>query len=563
MNLKNVTSFLMAILLPFQVFSMKANEAMMHEALDIIKHTFKVQYAPSDWKKQHAGWDLNREIEKARDKIKKQSKNKTLPLKDFHKILRDFFNSTKDYHVAITFYSTEMACLPFKVKGAEGRYFITWVDKDRINDHSLAIGDELLEFNGKPVHEVVTKLKNEEMLSSNEETDYGLAEVNLTSRIGALGFSVPKGPVKLKIKHKNKKASVLNLEWDYFDEKISPRKAPISQENTHKDYIRELIAKPFELASWPILKEANSDFEEGPHDVGSKISYIPALGKKIWEAKQSAIFHAYLFEHNNKKIGFLRIPSYHGEAEEIEEFETLISFMQKNSDALIIDQVNNPGGSAFYLYALASMLTDKPLYPPKHKMSITQREVMLSLIVLPILEQIQSDLEAKEVIGDTLEGIPVDFETAQCFINYYNYIIDEWNAGRSITKPFSLAGFDYINPHPKCRYTKDILILTNSLDFSCADFFPAIMQDAKRAKIFGSRTAGAGGYIATADFPNILGIANYRYTGSIAERANLKPIENLGVTPDIPYKLTAEDLLTDCEPLKKALLKAVDDLFIK
>ena len=137
------------------------------------------------------------------------------------------------------------------------------------------------------------------------------------------------------------------------------------------------------------------------------------------------------------------------------------------------------------------------------------------------------------------------------FLDFCNFIVDEWNAGHQLTDPYFLYNINHINPHPSARYTKPILVLINSLDISCGDFFPAILQDNKRAPLFGTRTAGAGGYVRPASYPNRFGVDLFRYTGSIAERVDKNPIENLGVTPDIFYSLSEEDLQGNYEGMPK------------
>ena len=51
-----------------------------------------------------------------------------------------------------------------------------------------------------------------------------------------------------------------------------------------------------------------------------------------------------------------------------------------------------------------------------------------------------------------------------------------------------------------------------------------------------------------------------RYTGSIAERFNSDPIENLGVTPDVVYDIKANDVQNNFEDYIKALMKTLDDV---
>ena len=232
---------------------------------------------------------------------------------------------------------------------------------------------------------------------------------------------------------------------------------------------------------------------------------------------------------------------------------------QERTDALVIDQINNPGGFLFYMCGLLSTLSDQPLFVPKQRMMITQEKVFESIDNLKILEQIQSDDQAQAFLGNDFSGVPVTYQTAQFITDYYQFIVSEWDAGRKLTDPYYIY-LDRILPHSYSNYTKPILLLTNSMDFSCGDFFPAILQDNKRVKILGSVTGGAGGYIETVEFPNRFGIQAFSYTGSIAQRLNGKPIENLGVTPDIEYHITAEDILSGFGGYKELIESAVHDL---
>ena len=177
----------------------------------------------------------------------------------------------------------------------------------------------------------------------------------------------------------------------------------------------------------------------------------------------------------------------------------------------------------------------------------------------PEIAAVQTDQEAKELLGETLQGIPVNYELAREFANISN---SSWmsgmQAGNSLI-PLICWGLVPWRLTQNIHYTKPILVLVNRLDFS-GDFFPAILQDNKRALIMGSPTAGAGGYVNKVVFPNMNGISYFSYTVSMAERKNSQPIENLGVAPDIYYEITENDLASRYEEYSEAILKVVDTM---
>jgi hypothetical protein len=196
---------------------------------------------------------------------------------------------------------------------------------------------------------------------------------------------------------------------------------------------------------------------------------------------------------------------------------------------LIIDQMNNPGGNLLYLYALASLLSDQPLDIPKHRIALTQEDLYFAFNESPEIAAVCTDLEAKELLGETLQGIPVSRKLAEGVFLHLQFIIDEWNSGRELTDPTYLLGIGPLEPYPSACYTKPI-------------------------------PAGAGGYLKKVEFPNLNGIAYFTYTVSLAERIDGQPLENLGVVPDINYEITENDLVSRYQEFSQAVLEVVDQI---
>lgn len=525
--------------------------------IDRIKHSFEAGYAPAQWKKSYAQWDLNLAVAQAKNRI---VDSKNITGKEYQNILRKFLSTTRDYHVQIHFTSSEMALLPFTVKGLNGRYYIDWVDERILSPSNYFIlpGDELLEFDGAPVHTVVTQLKAAYGTEVNPQTDQSLAELNLTLRKGVKGDIVPRGPVTITVKStQNESIHSYQLMWNYFPEVINN---PIDMD-VFKDVLIPPLHKEKKLTTRDTcmlnpLAELFEAPKSGRPGLGTPQSFVPALGTKLWE-NEDKTFESYIYQHENgSKIGYIRIPTYGGaELPMLQKFGEIMNMYEKNTDALVIDQVNNPGGKVLYQYALISTLADRPFVTPKHHMTITQKDVLEAYIELSLLEAIESDKDAEEFFS---EGAFFNTYEYCLFLKEFNqFIIKEWNSGRSYTNPTHLDGVDHINPHSKYRYTKPILVLINELDFSGGDFFPAILQDNKRATLFGTRTAGAGGCVFRFNFINLNGISQVSYTWSLAERVNGQPIEDLGVTPEIEYQISEADLKYGYREYVKAVNSAV------
>ncbi|MBL6988995.1 MAG: protease-like activity factor CPAF [Bacteriovoracaceae bacterium] len=567
--MNNKTYFI--FILSFLSFWASANDGLnnvqklMLGQLDFIHNIYEARYAPADWKKEHFGWDLNQIMSQSKDAI---TTNSEIKVKDYYNIVSKFFYSTRDYHVGFAFDLTEKAKLPLIIRSAENKYFIAYINRKKLSTESFPFnpGDEVITFGGRPVSEVTKELQRY-FTQNVASTDKAFAELTLTSRSAKSAMPVPRGPITLEIKQKNSTTiKSFQLMWDYTPEKLDYSRIENKSmfNNFHeltdgKKLLQLIDSKKYESILAKNLKRADA---ENLFNIGGKKSYVPDLGAKIWESDKDNKFHAYIYRHDSGKIiGYIRIPHYSGSEERFKAFKKIIKKYDAVTDGLIIDQINNPGGSLFYIYALISVLTDKTIVTPKEQETIVPSNVKSAYTYLPLLSDIRNDEEVHKFFGEkNWNGYPLNMLTIYFLKGYFRHIIKQWELGNRLATPFYMWGTDHVNPDKEVNYTKPIVVLTNELDFSGGDFFPAILQDNKRATILGTRTAGAGGYVQQIRYPNMLGLSYFSYTGSIAKRVNNEPIENLGVTPDVEYSHTAKDYQENFVDYKEKINKTIKSL---
>lgn len=111
-----------------------------------------------------------------------------------------------------------------------------------------------------------------------------------------------------------------------------------------------------------------------------------------------------------------------------------------------------------------------------------------------------------------------------------------------------------VNPRSEV-YRGPVAILVDSLTASTSEIFAGGLKDLGRARVFGTRTAGAALPSAFERLPNGDGF-QYAMANYISEGG--QPLEGIGVTPDVEAPLSRQSLLGGHDPALEAALAWID-----
>ena len=553
----------------------EVRQNVMRETLYRIRDIYYQYYAHLEWKNEqrpHLIRDTYLEAEQAIADNPDMTKN------DFRQKLFNFVNSTRDYHIAIRFYSTETSLLPFTVHSAEKKVFVGFLHPSTKEDPSYAgvsVGDQIVSWNGQDPYSVLEQIINLKS-SNNPETDLRLSEFFMTSRFHSDRLPIEKGTFVVKFRRGTQEFSRA-LTWKYTREEI-PQETPIYQSlvpvslkrmsdllfgsvQTYDDHLMKLVQLRDDLLAGDAPAPAAPP-PENPFRPGGRISYVPKLGQTLWETEKSEQFRAYIYLLDGKTIGYFRVPSFmQPSKEQLAQIDKTLRTLQEKTDALVLDTVANPGGSVLFTYGIISRLVQEPAFVPPRQIFLNEEDGYSAAKTLREIAKTQS--------GGTKEDEDDDsgYEMGTSFLNalgdYSHFVLDQLRLGRNLTDPYPYQGISKINPHSKIQYTKPILMLIDGLDISCGDIFPIILKDSGRVTLFGTKTSGASGYLRNVKFPNQFGIDYVSVTFTKPFRKNGEPIENQGVEPDIEYSPTVEDLQGGFAKYRAAVNKAVQALLVK
>ncbi|MEK7747112.1 MAG: PDZ domain-containing protein, partial [Elusimicrobiota bacterium] len=292
--------------------SVSPAQKKMLQALEHVASLYTEHYAPIEWKQKQLGVDFKKEYQKARASILAKP---GINAREFQDILAAFVYATRDYHVSIQFYSTEKARLPLLILEAEGRYYIASIDRSKLSasEFPFEIGDEVVEFGGKPTEAVVSELAGKRP-GNVPTTDRRIAQLHLTNRIRQAGESVPQGPVTLKIRDKAGSLREAALRWDYTPESV-PSDAPVregglspesvdglpgevpspgAQARGIKGFISRLLPSMAHPLAGLFSKRAKQ--EANGFMIGARESFVPDLGEILWEISKASPIRAYIYK---------------------------------------------------------------------------------------------------------------------------------------------------------------------------------------------------------------------------------------------------------------------------
>jgi hypothetical protein len=501
---------------------------------------FERNYAPLRYKKESIGLDWKALVSQYSAKVTQARSDG-----EFYRILAQFLSNLEDAHVSAVIPSSHKATLGFLSDYVEGKVLIESIDRLRLPKElfPLNVGDQVLSIGGQPVEQVMEEMakigKTGNALSTKR-----IAAARLTSRREAAGLVIPKGVTTITALPRGAAQPItVTATWIVSGTPVidlddlaglmegGATDNAISNSESGTELLSRLRNMPSFNASLPasLIKEWA---RAGVSDVGASKSMF-TLPEGARELRGISVTAA-IYEAAGKRIGILRIPSY-DEDSLLEVLARAIIIMEQETDVLVIDQTNNPGGSVSLVSDIVSLFADKSFKDVEFRLR-------------PSLNWMKTMQELNAEIAKALANDPNDM-AANALKARFEYLESEVRDSLQERKfftnpvPLNLSGtFGMIQPSGMVRYTKPVLLLINEFAFSGGDALPAIMQDNNRAVLFGARTTGAGGNVREYG-PLSNSFLKFSVTESLMIRPNGKFVENIGVSPDVEYAITTDDFL--------------------
>jgi hypothetical protein len=532
------------------------------------------RYAPYEWKRDALGVDL---FNIAPWLAQVQGTKTDL---DFYDVMSQYVASLNDAHDVYELPSTYQASLNFVVDIYDGKLLVDSINRSRLPaaEFGFVTGYELVSIDGQDSQKQLDSLLRYE-IAANPRSTRRLAAQLLTIRpqylmphaadvaeISVVVFRRPDGNTETYRIPWAKSGLLLTNVGRYTTPGLNgtanasgisrmprghrhrPGEPPVPEDTP--EYLKVLDR----LQNCRLPDKAVNGF-------GGQVPVFAASLPSTFVLRQgksaSDPFFSGVFVAGGHIIGFIRIPSYAptNTTAALAAFQNEIAYFQANTEALVVDDMRNPGGSVGYLNAIVSYL-----------MPDTWRSIAFELrATSEWVESVSSALVSAVALG-----------APQSYIDLLQMIKDEIttanSAMRGRTKPIPLDDVT-IDRDPAMdakgnviAYTKPIVVLVDEMSASAADAFAATIQDNARGPLLGWRTMGAGGSVEAWEAGTYsLGVATVteslmnRKTAIVTAEYPAAPyVENIGVRPEIVVDyMTADNLNRQGKPFVDAFVAAI------
>jgi hypothetical protein len=522
---------------------------------------FAKRYAPYDWKKQALGVDLFN-IQPWLARVQAAPDDLT-----FYEIEAEYVAQLQDTHTGFSMTSIFSANLGITVDIYDGRVLIDSINRTVLPalKFPFQIGDEVVSVDGIATADWITTISKWRRFG-NPVTTSRVAAGQITTRsqstfprAGQIGDTAI-----VVIKGTDGTQNTYTLPWTKLGDPVT-NAGPVPFPTAASSIQAAAIASPQDvledLHHWAV-PEGDPILAPIPwvlDDDGNPRSFVNGLGSRtpIFRTGFPANFiqrlgrlpsdfhYSGTYQSNGATMGYLRIPNFQPSSTSatVAELEKELTYLQSNTDGLVLDVTRNPGGGC-YMLDVAAHLISQPFYFFGEQIRATQSQLELFELSLLVAQLTGAD---------------------QWIVNTYQSFVDQTKdalqSNRGMTGPIpsctqtgsTWAPIVNNNPPATIVYTKPMIVLIDEFSISAGEIFPAMLQDNGRGVFVGMRTSGGGGSVSS--WPTGFYSESFSTnTNTLVVRQNpiatpeyptAPYVENIGVRPDVTLDyMTRNNLLT-------------------
>jgi len=522
------------------------------------------QYAPAQWKIQAFNYSLFK-ISSWVTQVQQTTNDL-----DFYQLMAEYVASLNDAHSVYINPSNFEADLGFSCDIYDGKVLIDYIDRSILpaTKYPFQIGDQVMMVDSQTTDELIQSQSQFFSDANPRSTSRDAADL-IPFRIQAYD---PKAEAvgataTVVIQRQKGNLETYMIPWQKSGTPLSQigpsqfpqiagkhsRMAPMKNTPTGKPNIRQSLLY-LQNMRLPV-KKLILNFDALPPVFKLPQGFVQRLGNG------ADYFYSGTYKSGSKTIGYIRIPDFEASGDYFfvsdaeDQFDTEITYMQQNTDGLVVDVMRNPGGFGCYAEDLVSRLVTHPFHD-------------LTGQIRPTIYDVQAYQAA--VDEAILEEAPT--WQIQVLKSQTNSVTKAYQQG-GLTGALPLCGYSSTrqpntDSHGKqAVYGKPILLLTDEFSASAADIFAAMFQDAKAGKTFGWRTMGAGGAVIDGNVAGYYSEGTASVTNTLitrqapivsADYPTAPFIENIGVAPDIQNDyMTKSNLLNGGKDFVSAFTTAI------